>query len=131
MKSMKLTTLIAALFMTIGTTTMSAQVITEGVTIVELSQVPGAFETTSLQLKPGKYQFKVTNESVDKEVGFVIQAETDKDGDVMKTAIPNSFGESMITKGETTTSGIVDLKPGTYVYSCPLNPTPKYNLTVK
>lgn len=111
--------------------TVSAQTITEGVTIIELTQVLGSFESNTLNLKPGKYQFKVTNKNVDHEVGFVIQAAKDKDGDVMKTAITNSFSESMIAEGGTATTGIVELKAGEYVYSCPLNPTPKYSIIVK
>jgi len=130
MKTFKLLTLVMMIALG-ATVTTYAQTITTDVTIVELSQTPGAFETTALTLKPGKYQFKVTNASVAKDVGFVIQAASDKNGDVMKTAIPNSFGEALIAEGETTTTGIVELKAGEYVYSCPLNPTPKYTLTVK
>jgi len=115
----------------IRVTDIQAQVITPGVTIVELDQVTNAFEVTSLELKPGKYQFKVTNKDIAKEVGFVIQKETDKDGDVMKTALKNSFSQWTVGAGETTTSGIIELTAGNYVYSCPLNPTPKYTLTVK
>lgn len=123
------------------TNTLSAQKMTEkkmekmaahnDVTVIELAQVDGAFTTESLSLKPGKYQFEVTNTAVDHEVGFVIQKASDKDGDVMKTAVENSFAKSMIAKGKTQSTGIVELKAGEYVYSCPLNPTPKYNITVK
>jgi len=68
-------TILATLVLVAGTFTASqAQVITENVTIVELSQTTGAFDVTSLNLKPGKYQFKVTNTDVAKEVGFVIQS---------------------------------------------------------
>ena len=101
------------------------------VTVIELAQVDGAFTTEGLSLKPGKYQFKVTNTEVDHEVGFVIQKAADKDGDVMKTAVENSFSTSMIAKGKTVPTGIVELTVGEYVYSCPMNPTPKYKLTVK
>ncbi len=101
------------------------------VTIIELAQVDGAFTTEGLSLKPGKYQFNVTNRAVGHEVGFVIQKAADKNGDVMKTAVENSFSQNMIAKGKTESSGIVELKAGDYVYSCPMNPTPKYKLTVK
>ena len=101
------------------------------VTVIELAQVDGAFTTEALSLKPGKYQFNVTNRAVGHEVGFVIQKAADKDGDVMKTAVENSFAQNMIAKGKTESSGIVELKAGDYVYSCPLNPTPKYKITVK
>ena len=37
----------------------------------------------------------------------------------------------LVKKGDTQLTGIVELKSGEYVYSCPLNPTPHYVLTVK
>ena len=40
--------------------------IIEGVTLIKLSQVPGEYETTELNLPPGKYIFEVTNKNVDK-----------------------------------------------------------------
>lgn len=101
------------------------------VTVIELVQVDGAFTTDGLTLKPGKYQFKITNREVGHEVGFVIQEAVDRDGDVMKTAVENSFAQNMIAKGRTESTGIVELKAGEYVYSCPLNPTPKYSILVK
>lgn len=100
-------------------------------TTVNLAQVPGKFTTESLTLKPGKYQFNVTNQNVAKEVGFVIQKEADKDKDFMKTAVENSFTTALIKKGETQSTGVVTLEKGRYVYSCPLNPTPKYIIEVK
>lgn len=108
-----------------------AQNMDKEVTVIELTQTPNQFTTQSLSLKPGKYQFKVTNQNVDKELGFVIQKESEKSMDVMKTAIPNSFTTKPIKKGETQLTGIVELKAGTYVYSCPLNPTPHYTISVK
>ncbi len=108
-----------------------AQSTDKNVTIIELHQVNGAFTTENLDLKPGLYQFRIVNTEVEKEVGFVIQAASDKDGDVMKTAVENSFASKMINKGEHAYSGVVNLTAGEYVYSCPLNPTPKYTLSIK
>ena len=101
------------------------------ITVIELTQVDGAFVQNGLTLKPGKYKFNVTNTEVDHEVGFVIQKAADKNADVMKTAVENSFAQEMIKVGETQSTGVVELKAGEYVYSCPLNPTPKYTITVK
>ena len=101
------------------------------VTTVELTQVPGAFTTTSLELPAGQYQFAVANDGVDHEVGFVIQRAADKDGDLMKTAIPEAFVTAPVAAGHTQSTGVVTLTPGEYVYSCPLNPTPQYTITVK
>lgn len=101
------------------------------VTIVELTQTPGAFTTESLELAAGQYQFKVANDGVDHEVGFVIQRAADKDADLMKTAIPEAFVTAPVKPGETQSTQVVTLTPGEYVYSCPLNPTPHYTITVK
>ncbi len=101
----------------------------DGATVVELSQVPGEFEPKQLTLKPGKYIFKIKNESVDHEVGLaLVTVQTDgSDGDY----VPGSQLKKYPNQGETGTSGVVELKPGKYAYFCPLNPTPHYTLTVK
>lgn len=110
---------------------VSAQTSDKEVTIIELAQTPGAFETTELHLKPGKYQFKVANEGVDHEVGFVVQKASDKDGDLMETAIKSSFTTKTVPDGKAEYTGVITLTEGEYVYSCPLNPTPHYKLQVK
>lgn len=103
----------------------------KGVTIIELTQTDGEINVQELNLAPGKYQFKVLNSDVDHEVGFVIQAKKDAKGDVMKTFIPNSFTTETVKKGTHAYTGVVELAAGEYVYSCPLNPTPQYSITVK
>ena len=101
------------------------------VTTVDLTQTPGAFTTEHLDLAPGQYRFRVTNASVDHEVGFFIQRAADKDGAPGETALENSFTQSAIALGQTSETGVVTLAPGEYVYSCPLNPTPHYTISVK
>ena len=101
------------------------------VTVIELTQTVGQFDTQNLDLKPGKYQFRIVNKNVDKEVGFLIQTKADAKKDPMKTAVPNSFATAMVKKGTAEYTGVVELKSGEYVYSCPLNPTPHYSITVK
>lgn len=101
------------------------------VTLVKLTETPGQFETKSLTLKPGMYQFEVTNQSVDHEVAFFLQAEKDKEMKELSSAVPNSMLPKTLMKGETASSGVVELKKGKYVYSCPLNPTPHYVITVQ
>ena len=127
-KVVSVLTFICALFVN---QTLKAQTMEKDVTIIELIQTEGQFETQELNLTSGKYQFRVVNKNVDKDLGFVIQKENDKDADVMETAVPNSFTTSYVKKGEVQYTGIVELKDGTYVYSCPLNPTPHYKLIVK
>lgn len=108
-----------------------AQTMESDVTIIELTQTESQFFTQNLNLKPGKYQFRVINKDVNKDVGFVIQKAANKMEDVMKTAVPNSFTTALVKKGEAQYTGIVELKAGDYVYSCPLNPTPHYTIKVK
>ena len=110
---------------------VNAQTLEKDVTIIELIQTTGQFETQLLNLTPGKYQFRVVNKNVDKDLGFVIQNEKDKEKDVMKTAVKNSFTTAYVKKGEAQYTGVVELKKGEYVYSCPLNPTPHYSIIVK
>ena len=114
-----------------STNNVTAQTTDSDVTIIELHQTPGEIGTQELKLKPGKYQFRVVNDNVDHEVGFVIQNAKDADGDVMETALPNSFASKTINAGEFAYTGVVNLTKGKYVYSCPLNPTPHYSIKVK
>ncbi|MEO9891060.1 hypothetical protein [Aurantibacter sp.] len=127
-KVVSVLTIICALF---TNQILKAQTMEKDVTIIELIQTEGQFETQELNLTSGKYQFRVVNKNVDKELGFVIQKEEDKDADVIKTAVENSFTTANVKKGETQYTGVVELKEGNYLYSCPLNPTPHYKLIVK
>ena len=77
-----------------------------------------------LRLKPGKYVFKVTNENVPYPLGFWVRG----DGVLNRARLPSVSGGGL-TMGKTRDYEI-DLKPGEYVYSCPLNPTPNYKLVV-
>lgn len=131
MKKSILVCLFVAVATLFSTNTVSAQTSEKNVTIIEVTQTAGEISTQTLNLKPGKYQFRVVNKNVDKDLGFVIQKAEDKKGDVMKTAVPNSFTTALVKKGEVQYTGIVELKAGEYVYSCPLNPTPHYTLSVK
>lgn len=126
--SISLFTLVMGLFFTQNA---AAQTTEKNVTIIELIQTPGVFTTQDLDLKPGKYQFRIVNQNVDHELGFVIQKAEDAKKDVMKTAVPNSFASKTVKAGEVAYTGVVDLIQGEYVYSCPLNPTPHYTIKVK
>lgn len=78
-----------------------------------------------LQLEPGKTIFRVTNRDVPYELGFWLRGATL----VSRVTLPSVSGGGLTT-GKTQ-DYVVDLKPGEYVYSCPLNPTPDYRLVVK
>lgn len=92
--------------------------------VIELTQHEGVYNEGNLELAPGYYVFEVTNAEVDKGLGFYLQ---DGEGAQVK----DSGLKALVGKGETNTSGVVFLSAGTYQYSCPLNPTPHYTVTVK
>ena len=78
-----------------------------------------------LKLKPGKHVFRVTNRNVTYPLGFWLRG----DGLVNRATLPSVSGGGLTTG--TTKDYAIDLKPGTYVYSCPLNPTPDYKIVVE
>lgn len=77
-----------------------------------------------LRLKPGAYIFRVANRDVPYELGFWLRG----DGVLARARLPSVSGGGLST-GRTHDYAI-ELKPGEYVYSCPLNPTPDYKLVV-
>lgn len=96
--------------------------------VIKLDQTDGKFVVESMTVEAGKFIFEVTNQGVDREVGFVlVPVKNGKEGEHIKTAY---LGKT-IADGETSKSKVVNLKPGTYSYFCPLNPTPHYTIVVK
>ncbi|WP_435685810.1 hypothetical protein, partial [Sedimenticola selenatireducens] len=79
-------------------------------------------ESETLELAPGRYVFRVTNKNVPYELGFWLRG----DGLINLARLPSVSGGGLTT-GKTQDYEI-ELKPGEYVYSCPLNPTPDYKL---
>ncbi len=82
-----------------------------------------------LELKPGDYIFRVTNRDVPYELGFWLR---DSDYDwrnPLHKLTKTSVSGGGIHLGRTKDFPVT-LKPGTYLYSCPLNPTPDYRLVV-
>jgi hypothetical protein len=123
---------VAAFVLTLfSTQKMAAQTTEKNVTIIELVQTPGVFTTQELNLRPGKYQFRIVNQNVDHDLGFVIQKAEDTGKDVMKFHVKNSFASKAVKAGEAAYTGVVDLTKGDYTYVCPLNPTPHYKIKVK
>ncbi|MFK7808161.1 MAG: cupredoxin domain-containing protein [Saprospiraceae bacterium] len=120
---MKKITFILALFVSIfSSTTMNAQVQT-----VQLEQTKGAFQTQELTLASGQYQFDISNNGVDHEVGFVLVPKGKYDA---TDHIKEAYVTAPVATGKTSTTNVVNLAAGEYEYFCPLNPTPKYSLTV-
>jgi len=98
-------------------------------TLIQLKQTPGAFETESLTLSADTpYVFEVTNNGVDRAVGFVIAPKGMTD---QKNHVENAYLSKTIKNGESASSKTVQLEKGEYVYFCPLNPTPQYTITVQ
>jgi plastocyanin len=94
---------------------------------VKLTQVKNAFETTQLTLTPGDYQFEIANNGVDHELGFVLVPIGKYDAaDHIKAA----YVSAPVANGTSSKTGVVSLAAGHYEYFCPMNPTPKYSLTV-
>ncbi|TXF87759.1 hypothetical protein FUA23_17670 [Neolewinella aurantiaca] len=91
---------------------------------IKLTQKEGVYNEGNLELAAGYYVFEVTNKKVAKDLGFYLQDETG-------AQVQNSGLKELVGKGETNTTGLVFLTPGNYQYSCPLNPTPHYSVTVK
>lgn len=78
-----------------------------------------------LRLKPGRHVFRVTNRDVPYELGFWLRGASA----VGRATLPAVSGGGL-AKGKSRDYE-VDLKPGDYVYSCPLNSTPDYRLIVR
>ena len=77
-----------------------------------------------LELEAGSYLFRVTNSDVPYELGFWLRGKG-----LSRVTLPSVSGGGLTTG--TTKDYAVDLEPGTYHYSCPLNSTPDYVLVVK
>ncbi len=82
-------------------------------------------EAKPLRLKPGRYVFRVTNKNVPYELGFWLRGAST----VSRVSLPSVSGGGLMP-GKTQDYEI-ELKPGEYVYSCPLNTTPDYKLVVR
>ena len=78
-----------------------------------------------LELKPGKYVFRVANKNVPYELGFWLRGASVAG----RVTLPSVSGGGLMP-GKARDYEI-ELKAGEYVYSCPLNTTPDYRLIVR
>ncbi len=115
-------------FCPLNPTPKYALTVTDKVEKVKLTQVPGKFKTKTLTLKEGDYQFEIANAGVDHEVGFVVVPKGKYDA---SNHIKSAYVKAPVAEGKSSQTNIVSLKKGEYEYFCPLNPTPKYSITVK
>jgi len=82
-------------------------------------------EAPVMKLKAGKYIFRVTNKNVPYGLGFYLRGA----GVVGLVTLPKVSGGGLslgVTKDYA-----INLKPGEYLYSCPLNTTPDYKIIVE
>jgi hypothetical protein len=87
-------------------------------------------EAKVLELAPGTYTFRVSNTDVPYELGFWLREADYQLGNPLHKLTKTSISGGGMTMG-TTQEYEVELDPGEYLYSCPLNPTPNYRLIVK
>lgn len=83
-----------------------------------------------LELEPGEYVFRVTNQNVPYELGFWLREADYQLGNPVHKLTKTSISGGGLGTGQTKDYA-VELAPGEYLYSCPLNPTPDYRLVVK
>ena len=95
---------------------------------INLEQTEGEFTIQELTLEAGDYIFEIANSGVDHEVGFVLAPKGMTEAD---HHIKEAYVQQTVKDGTTSTSKVVSLEKGEYVYFCPMNPTPQYTLTVK
>lgn len=87
-------------------------------------------EAESLKLKPGKYIFRVTNKNVPYELGFWLRESDYQLGNPIHKLTKTSVSGGGLETGKTQDYE-VEIEAGkSYIYSCPLNPTPNYSIIV-
>lgn len=82
-----------------------------------------------MTLKPGEYIFKVTNKNVPYDLGFWLREKDYNWANPLHKLSKISISGGGMSTG-TTLEYKVTLKPGEYLFSCPLNTTPDYSLIV-
>ena len=80
-----------------------------------------------MTVSEGSYQFEIANEGVGHNVGFVLVPKGMYDA---SKHIKAAYVKAPVADGSSSMTNIVNLKAGEYEYFCPMNPTPKYSLTV-
>ena len=100
----------------------------QAIDCVVINSESGAERLSNVQpliLKPGAYVFRVSNKNVPYQLGFYLRASSR----VKIPFFPKVAGGGL-NEGDTKDYAI-ELTPGSYKFSCPLNPTPDYPLIVK
>ena len=116
--------IIAVLVLALG---INFQANAQEVQTISLEQTKGKFTQKSLTLSEGTYVFEISNNNVEHDVGFVLAPKGKTEAE---HHIKNAYVTSLVKNNGKSTSKKVTLTKGEYVYFCPLNPTPQYNLKV-
>ena len=82
-------------------------------------------QAKTLELKAGDYTFRVVNKNVHYELGFWLRSKGYDWRNPLHKVTKTSVSGGGLTQGKTKDYEVT-LKPGEYVYSCPLNTTPDY-----
>ena len=85
--------------------------------------------STVLTLKPGRYIFRVSNADVPYELGFWLRSQDYNPANPLHRLTRTSVSGGGLTEG-VSKDYEVELSAGSYLYSCPLNPTPDYRIVV-
>lgn len=115
-------------FCPLNPTEKYALTVVDNVAPIKLGQVPGTFTVKALTVQEGAFQFEIGNEGVNHDVGFVLVPKGKYDATDHITA---AYVKAPVSNGSSSMTNIVQLEAGEYEYFCPLNPTPKYSLTVE
>ncbi len=83
-----------------------------------------------IELKPGRYVFRVTNKNVPYDLGFWLRSKGYNFSNPLHKLTKTSVSGGGLSPGKTRDYAVT-LEPGEYVFSCPLNTTPDYRLVVK
>ncbi len=86
-------------------------------------------EAKVLELAAGSYTFKVSNADVPYELGFWLRDADYEPGNPLHKVTKTSVAGGGLLQG-VSKDYAVELAPGEYLYSCPLNPTPDYKIVV-
>jgi len=87
-------------------------------------------QSTTLELKPGAFIFRITNVNVPYRLGFWIrESDYEGSGPIKKFRKTSVAGRGLVQG--VTKDYRVELKEGEYLFSCPANPTPNYRVVVK
>ena len=107
---------------------ISAQAQTSNKTI-SLEQTKGEFTQKQVTVDAGTYVFKINNNNVGTDVGFVL-VKKGQDPSNPKNHIKTAYVTEVVKNNTTGQSNPTTLEKGEYIYFCPLNKTSTDNVLI-